>query len=118
MLAYLFWHQPAGDTPRDSDERAVLAFHRRLREVPVAGLVASGTARVRTVPWMSGDGYEDWYAVDDFAALGGLNEAAIDASHVETHDLVAHAAGFGAGGLYFLERGEIAAPATHCLWLT
>ena len=31
---------------------------------------------------------------------------------------VAFAAGFGAGGLYALERGPIAAPAGYCVWLT
>jgi hypothetical protein len=118
MLAYLFWHQPSLDVPRESYEQALVAFQRRLREVPVAGLVASGTARVRGLPWMPGDGYEDWYAVDDYTALGVLNDAAVDASHVDAHDLVAHAAGSGAGGLYVLEQGDLAAPAGHCVWLT
>jgi hypothetical protein len=118
MLAYLFWHQPAENTPRQNYEQALVGFHRRLREVPVAGFVASGTARVRGLPWMPGDGYEDWYAVDDYTALGVLNDAAVDASHLDAHDLVAHAARFGAGGLYVLEQGEIAAPPRRCVWLT
>ncbi len=118
MLAYLFWHQPGTDQAVEPYERALVGFHRRLRDVPVPGLVASGTARVGGLPWMPGDGYEDWYAVNDYAALGVLNEAAVDARHVEAHDLAAHAAGFGAGGLYALERGTIDAPAGHCMWLT
>jgi hypothetical protein len=118
MLAYLFWHQPGEDVPRERYEQALAGFHHRLREVPVAGLVAWGTARVRGLPWMPGDGYEDWYAVDDYTALGVLNDAAVDASHVEAHDLAAHAARFGAGGLYALERGKISAQARHCLWLS
>jgi hypothetical protein len=67
---------------------------------------------------MHGDGYEDWYAVDDYGALGALNKAAVDAGHAEAHDLAARAAGFGAGGLYALERGTIDTPAGHCVWLT
>ena len=118
MLAYLFWHRPFEGVRRESYEQALVAFHRRLREAPVAGLLASSSARVRGLPWMSGDGYEDWYAVDDYTALGVLNDAAVDVSHVEAHDLVAHATGFGTGGLYVLERGGIAAPAGHCVWLT
>ena len=118
MLAYLFWHQPSADQAVDRYERALVGFHRRLRDVPVPGLVASGTARVDGLPWLSGGGYEDWYAVDDYTALGVLNDAAIDADHAEAHDLAAHAAGFGAGGLYALERGAIATPAGYCAWLT
>lgn len=118
MLSYLFWHQRAEDQPQQSYEQALVAFHRRLREVPAPGLLASGTARVRGLPWMPQDGYEDCYVVEDFSALARLNEAAVDAAHVEAHDRVAHAAGFGAGGLYALERGEPAAQGDYCLWLT
>lgn len=118
MLAYLFWHRPGTDQAVEPYERALVGFHRRLRDVPVPGLVASGTARVSGLPWMPGDGYEDWYAVNDYTALGVLNDAAVDARHVEAHDLAAHAAGFGAGGLYALERGTIDAPTGHCMWLT
>jgi hypothetical protein len=117
-LAYLFWHQAAPDQPIGAYEQALLAFHRRLQDVAVPGLVASGTARVRGLPWLAGDGYEDWYAVDDYTALGVLNDAAVDAAHAEAHDLVAVAAGFGAGGLYALERGTIDAPTRYCVWLT
>ena len=118
LLAYLFWHQPAADQLVEAYEQALVAFHRRLRDVAVPGLVASGSARVAGVPWIAGEGYEDWYAVHDFNALGVLNDAAVDVAHVDAHDLVARAAGFGAGGVYALERGTIAAPAGHCVWLT
>jgi hypothetical protein len=118
LLAYLFWHQPAVDQPLENYEQALIAFHRRLRDVGVPGLVASGSARVGALPWMAGDGYEDWYAVHDYGALGVLNEAAVDAAHASAHDLVALAAGFAAGGLYALERGTIDAPAGYCVWLT
>ena len=118
LLVYLFWHQPAADQPPENYEQALIAFHRRLGNVAVPGLVASGSARVGGLPWMAGDGYEDWYAVEDYGALGVLNHAAVDAAHVDAHDLVAYAAGFGAGGLYALERGAIDAPAGYCVWLT
>lgn len=67
---------------------------------------------------MAGDGYEDWYAVEGYGALGVLNDAAVDAAHADAHDLVAFAAGFGAGGLYALERGTIDPAAGYCVWLT
>ena len=118
MLAYVFWHQPAAEQPVEPYERALVGFHRRMREAGVPGLVASGTARVTGLPWMPGDGYEDWYAVQDYTALGVLNDAAVDAAHVEAHDRVALAAGFGSGGVYALERGAVDTPARHCAWLT
>ena len=118
LLAYLFWHQAAADQSPEKYEQALIAFHQRLRDVAVPGLVASGSARVGGLPWMAGDGYEDWYAVDDYRALGVLNDAAVDAAHADAHDLVAFAAGFGAGALYALERGPIDAPAGCCVWLT
>ena len=118
LLAYLFWHQPTADQPVEDYERALIAFHRRLQDVAVPGLVASGSARVSGLPWIAGDGYEDWYAVDDYGALGVLNDAAVDAAHADAHDLVAFAAGFGAGGLYALERGTIDTPAGYSVWLT
>ena len=118
MLAYLFWHQPAADQRVEDYERALVAFHRRLREVAVPGLLDSGSSRVRGVPWIAGAGYEDWYAVEDFNALGLLNDAAVDAAHADAHDRVALAAGFGAGGVYALESGPSAGPAGYCVWLT
>jgi hypothetical protein len=118
MLTYLFWHHPAENQPHQRYEQALVGFHRRLREVPVPGLLASRTFRVRGLPWMPQDGYEDWYAVEDFSALGLLNDAAVDVAHVEAHDRVAHAAGFGTGGLYALERGARATPGGYCIWLT
>lgn len=118
LLAYLFWHRPAENRPIEHYEQALTAFHRRLRDVAVPGLVGSGSARVGGLPWMAGDGYEDWYAVDDYGALGVLNDAAVDAAHAAAHDLVALAAGFGAGGLYALERGTNDTPAAYSVWLT
>jgi hypothetical protein len=130
MLAYLFWHRPSAGQQVEVYEQALVGFHRQLREVAVPGLVASGTARVGGLPWMDGDGYEDWYAVDDYTALGVLNDAAVDAAHAQAHGLVALAAGFGAGGLYAIERGDarrrltaapwgtIDTPAAYSVWLT
>ena len=37
--------------------------------------------RARTdLPWLPGGGYEDWYLVDGFAALGTLAEHAVDSA--------------------------------------
>jgi hypothetical protein len=52
--------------------------------------------------------YEDWYLVQDFTALGVLNEAAVAHGHRTAHDEVAHRFGAGAGGLYGLLEGHAA----------
>jgi hypothetical protein len=118
LLAYLFWHQPADKVNPAGYKEALVAFHDRLRAVKVPGLVASASASIESLPWMPGSGYEDSYLVEDFAALGILNAAAVDDAHAGAHDRVAHAAGFGAGALYGLESGDPLRPGGFCAWVT
>ncbi len=116
MLAYVFWHQPRDPAARASYEQALTAFHRSLaRSLPV-GTLASTTHRIPELPWPGGLGeggpaYEDWYLVEDFAALGVLNEAAVGRGHVSAHDEAARRAGPGAAGVYGLIEGEPCAQA-------
>jgi hypothetical protein len=135
VLAYVFWHRP-GAPERDAGyEDALLAFHRSLaRSLPV-GTLAMAAFRVAELPWSIsqayGDGrspaapeaaYEDWYLLEDFAALGVLNEAAVGLGHRTTHDDVARRFGAGAGGLYGLIEGEPCAEAlgeaSKATWIT
>jgi hypothetical protein len=104
VLAYLFWHQPAGDA--EDYERLLAEFHERLRADPPAGFVGSAAFKV-DVPWM-GAAYEDWYLAEDWTAIGVLNDAAVDAARRPDHDAVAHQAATGAGGVYRLRGGELA----------
>jgi hypothetical protein len=53
--------------------------------------------------------YEDWYLIEDFSALGVLNEAAVGRGHRTSHDEVARRFGSGAGGLYGLLEGQAGA---------
>jgi hypothetical protein len=107
ILAYLFWHRPRESSEVEAYERAHLAFHRSLARVPPAGLIGSACYRAAQVPWLDGlEGYEDWYFVEDFAALGVLNEAAVGHGHRSVHDEVARRFGSGAGGLYALIEGH------------
>ena len=113
MLAYLFWHRPRKDAPIDAYEEAQLAFHRSLARARPVGMRCSATFRLDEVPWPVHDadpeagrpGYEDWYLIEDFAALGVLNEAAVGHGHRSTHEQAARRFGAGAGGLYALLEG-------------
>jgi hypothetical protein len=105
MLAYLLWHHPADGVERETYERACEHFHRSLRHSPPVGFHGSAVYRVGELPWLAGGGYEDWYFLDDFTALGVLNEAAVAHGHRGAHDEVAQRFGAGAGGLYGLLEG-------------
>jgi hypothetical protein len=112
VLAYVFWHRPLESDRREAYEQSLIAFHRSLAHRLPVGTRASATFRVAEPPLPAdpaggpGPAYEDWYLVDDFAALGVLNEAAVGRGHRTSHDDVARRFGFGAGGLYALIEGE------------
>jgi hypothetical protein len=135
VLAYVFWHRPRDPSAVAVYEEALLGFHRSLaRSLPV-GTKASATFRVPELPWLTktafetqggsldggAAGYEDWYLIEDFAALGVLNEAAVGRGHLTSHDQVANRLGSGAGGLYGLIEGEPSAEAlggaTTAVWV-
>jgi hypothetical protein len=113
VLAYLSWHRPAPATDAPAYERALEQFHRSLAHRPPSGFRGSATFRVTELPWLpsphdgsppAGAGYEDWYLLDDWAALGVLEEAAVSQGHVSAHDRVASLSGAATGAVYrFLE---------------
>ncbi|HUB72598.1 MAG TPA: hypothetical protein VL979_01010 [Solirubrobacteraceae bacterium] len=114
MLAYVFWHEPLGGVEREEYEHAHVAFHRSLAHRPPVGLLGSAAFRVRRPPWLrDGDtsAYEDWYVLEDYAALGVLGEAAVGRGHQSAHDAVARRYGGGAGALYGLIEGASGARA-------
>src|SRR5512135_2820049 len=101
MLAYLFWHwpSPAVDPARYAD--ALVAFHRSLAAAPPPGFRGSRVYELAGAPWVPvARAYEDWYLLDDFAALGALNDAAISGARREPHDAAARLAAGGQGGVY------------------
>lgn len=116
MLGYVFWHRPLHTDAVAEYEQAHVAFHRSLADAPPAGFRGSSVFRLAELPWLAppsatqpssaGPGYEDWYLVDDYTALGVLNEAAVGHSHRGAHDEVARRFGAGAGGLYGLLEGH------------
>jgi hypothetical protein len=143
MLAYVFWHAPAEGVEAGGYERALVAFQRSLTRTPPVGFRGSAVFRVDAFPWRAGDGavdgpaegaarapaparvydaYEDWYLVEDFAALGVLNEAAVGRGHRTSHDRAAKGLGVGTAGVYRLIEGEISsarpiAACPHATWV-
>jgi hypothetical protein len=104
MLAYLFWHRPRQEIETSEYEEGLLAFHRELG-------VDSACFRLEALPFDSGGGYEDWYLVEDWAALGQLNVEATDERRHGVHDRAASEMGAGWGGVYALLDGPQGIPA-------
>jgi hypothetical protein len=98
VLAYVFWHAPSAGAPEY--EELLAAFHAALRAAPSPGLGATAVLALDAVPWLGGAaGYEDWYLLDGFAALGALDGAAVTGPRQAPHDAAAAAAAAGVAGL-------------------
>jgi hypothetical protein len=113
VLAYVFWHRPLDPAATEAYEEAQVCFHRSLARTPPVGLCGSAVFRVARLPWLAPaagveaqPAYEDWYLVEDYAALGVLNEAAVGRGHRTAHDELARRFGAGSGGLYGLIEGD------------
>jgi len=119
MLAYIFWHWPYPRVDKTSYQHYLIDFHDALRAQKLAGFHYSTVFQLEHAPWIDthGEVYEEWYVVQNFAALEALNEGAVSGSCKEPHNRVAsHAAG-GAGGLYQLRAGEPGLATAHAaLW--
>jgi hypothetical protein len=115
-LAYVFWHSAASPSPSYAAD--LLAFHASLAADPPAGFVRSETSGLPGASWLGGaeQTYEDWYLVSDWTAIGELNQAAVAAGHVTSHDRVAHQAGQGAGAIYGLLAGAESAGSGVRTW--
>ena len=107
MLAYVFWHAPAAGVATTDYEARMAGFHAALREHAPPGLGLTTTVGLDSVPWLDGGpGYEDWYLVEDFPALGALNAAAVSGPRRGPHDAAAVAAGRGVAGV----MGHVSGP--------
>jgi len=119
VLAYVFWHRCREGTDIEAYEQALIAFQRSLARMPPVGMRGSAVFRVGALPWSvgaalgeepggvtAGAGYEDWYLVEDYAALGVLGEAAVGRGHRTSHDRAARGLGWGTASLYRLLEGD------------
>jgi hypothetical protein len=107
LLAYVFWHWKQAAIAQADYESRQRDFHAALASAPSEGFVASFSVALSGAPWAArgGDAYEDWYLVQDWSALGALNEAAVTAGRALPHDAAASAVADGAGGLCGLRLG-------------
>ena len=117
MLAYVFWHWKRPEVTTTDYEDRQRGFHAALGIAPSPGFISSFSLGVSNAPWAaSSEAYEDWYLVQDFGALGLLNEAAVSSSRAEPHDVAAAVAAGGAGGLYGLRGGTALRRPQYAHW--
>ena len=121
MLAYVFWHWPQSSVDRDAYVDHMGDFYRTLSANKPAGFQRCVVYRIRGAGWLntSGDAYEEWYLLDDSAAMDRLNEAAVSGVCEQPHNRVAREAADGTGGLYRFRAGhEEPAESRFALWLS
>lgn len=120
MLGYIFWHRPAPATEPGVYEQALERFHRSLAQQPPSGFRGSAAFRLQEIPWLGGKpGYEDWYLVEDWTALGVLEGAAISRGHAGAHDAAATHTAAGTAAVYRLLEGSARLTgASEAIWVT
>ena len=119
MLAYVFWHWPQPHIDRSQYVEHLIDFQRTLAANKPAGFRESMVYRLRGANWLKTDGeaYEDWYLLDDSAAMDRLNEGAVTGACEEPHHRVAREAEDGIAGLYQLHTGQVE-QARFATWLS
>jgi hypothetical protein len=121
MLAYVFWHWPQASVERETYLSYLEAFHRTLAANRPPGFRHSAVFGIEDANWLetSGPVYEEWYLLDNSAAMDPLNDAAVSGACEEPHNLVARNAAGGTGGLYRLRSGEeVLHEARYAVWLS
>ena len=117
LLAYVFWHWKRPEVATADYEDRQHGFHAALRDSPSPGFISSFSVGVSNAPWVaSREAYEDWYLVQDFGALGVLNEAAVSSSRAEPHDAAAAGAAGGSAGVYGLRFGTALRQPRYAHW--
>lgn len=117
MLAYVFWHWKRTEVASTDYEDRQRGFHAALGAAPSSGFIDSFSVGISNAPWAaSTDAYEDWYVVQDFGALGLLNEAAVSGSRLHPHDAAASVAAGGTAGVYGLKLGTVLRRPQYAHW--
>jgi len=108
MLAYVFWHWPQPSVATNSYETDLIQFHETLRSNKPDGFHRSLVFSINNASWLGTEGvaYEEWYLLNDSAAMDRINHAAVHGPCEEPHNRVARNAAGGVGGLYRLRLGQ------------
>ena len=121
MLAYVFWHWPQSTIDRASYLDHLADFHRTLAVNKPRGFRRSVVFSIRGANWLNttGEVFEEWYLLENSAAMDPLNEAAVTGACEVPHNRVAREAADGTGGLYrFREGQEELAQSRFAVWLS
>src|SRR5215470_2493453 len=115
MLAYVFWHWRYPHIEEHAYQQLLIDFHTTLRAQKPVGFHYSTVFQVEHAPWLDviGEVYEEWYILENSAALDSLNEAAVTGLRQEPHNQVARSAAGGTAGLYRLRGGESRITTAH-----
>ncbi len=119
MLAYVFWHWRTTQIDAQSYQSYLTSFHQRLTAHKPSGFITSKVFLLEQAPWLGRDTetYEDWYLIENSAALDPLNEDAVNGQRQEPHNQVARWAAGGTGGLYRLRfAGQDTLPTHFAFW--
>ena len=101
MIAYAFWHSPAAGVPEDEYEAVLATFMGELFTAAIPGLRRIRSIRFEGLPWVAASpAYQDWYELEETAALAALEAGAVRASMAAPHAAIARLAGIGSGGLF------------------
>jgi hypothetical protein len=108
MLAYVFWHWPRINVDTNQYESDLVQFHQTLQASKPEGFQRSVVFAIKAAFWLSTEGsaYEEWYLLDNSAAMDRINYAAVNGPCEEPHNRVARNAADGVGGLYRLRLGN------------
>jgi hypothetical protein len=108
MLSYVFWHWPQPSVANNYYETDLIQFHETLRSNKPDGFHRSLVFLIKNASWLGTDAvaYEEWYLLQDSAAMDRINHAAVHGPCEEPHNRVARNAAGGVGGLYRLRIGD------------
>ena len=119
MFAYVFWHQRDDAYSAQLYEEGLASFHTRLSALGVKGFLGSFTFKVSGVPWITGEGYEDWYLVAGLGVLEEINSLISDPIIRGLHDSVARMSVNGKGTILAHVKGDpTLINASNACWLS
>lgn len=115
MLAYVFWHWRVPQVDASAYEERQIDFQRALAAHKPEGFYYSRIVKMEQAPWVGrkAETYEDWYIVENSAALDVLDHGAVNGPRKNPHDQVAQWAEGGTGGLYRYQFGEAHLPSVN-----